>query len=136
MPRSPDRGCTGVSVDREELTGDELAVRELGSDRRVDLGQHGGRIPCWCRRGEPADGHVRQHCGREVVAHGIEDPDDRLARSNGVIERVTGHPVDGCRIPEISSAAELNVSGGSSDQRNSAATERGLLRRVAEMTSP
>ena len=39
------------------------------------------------------DGHVGEQGGREVVTHGVEDPDDGLAGPDGIVERVAGHAV-------------------------------------------
>ena len=101
VPGGPDAGLAGVGVEREDLAGDKLAGRELGGDHGVDVGEHGGGVLVSVASVTKAtDGHVGEQRGREVVTHGVEDPDDGLAGPDGIVERVAGHAVrtvGGCR---------------------------------------
>ena len=136
MPGSPDRGFTGLGVDREELTGDELATRKLSTmvaSRSFNMVAGSG---CCCRARRNPPMAMSASIAAERSCPMASKIPTIASRSDGVVERVTGHPVRRLQDAGDQQLGALYVSGGSSDQRSSAASETGPLRRVAEMTSP
>ena len=96
MAGGPDVRDAGLGVDHQELAGDELGGGERGGEKLVEVGEDLGRLEALTSSlTEATDGLVRQERGLEVVTHGVEDPDGGVPRSDGVVERVAGHPMGG-----------------------------------------